>query len=72
MQNKLRPCPFCGGKAELRFYQHHSTKSWSVRCKNMCIVTCGHKDDKGRWRPTLMREAIETWNRRAGDESDGL
>ena len=62
----LKPCPFCGGKAELRMYiDHGGKKSWNVRCKNMCVVTCGHRDEKGRWRHTQRKEAIETWNRRA-------
>lgn len=73
MAIKLKPCPFCDGEAQLRVYlASNGKKSWSVRCKNMCVVTCGRKDDQGRWRPTLMREAIETWNRRAGDGSDDV
>ena len=66
---ELKPCPFCGGKAELRTYQaYREGKSWTVRCKKMCVVTCGHRDEKGRWRPTLKKEAIEIWNRRAEND----
>lgn len=66
---KLRECPFCGGKAVLRSYvDHGGKKSWTVRCENMCIVTCGRKDEKGKWRPTLRKEAVDTWNRRVSDD----
>ena len=65
---KLRECPFCGGQAELRTYlASNGKKSWSVRCKNMCAVTCGHTEN-GKWRATMRKEAINTWNRRANDE----
>lgn len=62
---ELKPCPFCGGQAEIRVYlASNGKKSYTVRCKSMCAVTCGHVEN-GRWRATLKREAIEAWNRRA-------
>ena len=68
---ELYPCPFCGCEAELRAYiDHGGKKSWNVRCKNMCVVTCGHRDEKGKWRPTLRKEAIEVWNGRVEDVAD--
>lgn len=68
----LKPCPFCGGPAELRSYTDASgKKSWNVRCQNMCVVTCQHRDDRGRWRPMLRREAIGTWNHRASEPATG-
>jgi hypothetical protein len=36
----------------------------------MCVVTCGHRDEQGRWRPTLRKEAIEAWNRRTKIETN--
>lgn len=66
--SKLKPCPFCGGPADLRSYTDAGgRKSWTVRCRNLCVVTCGHRDERGRWRPTLRKEVIETWNRRIDD-----
>lgn len=64
---ELKPCPFCGGKAILRKYTDGRISSFTVRCENMCVVTCSRRDAKVRWRPTLKREAVETWNRRAND-----
>lgn len=70
MENELKPCPFCGAPAEIRVYlASNGKKSYTVRCKNMCAVTCGHVKN-GRWRATLKREAIETWNRRTNENED--
>lgn len=60
---KLKPCPFCGGKAELMknaFWP--STDWWYVTCGN---PHCGvHAETSDR--PTLQ-EAAENWNKRAGE-----
>jgi len=61
---ELKPCPFCGGYAELRRYTHGSKTSYTVRCRNKCVVTCGTVVD-GKWKPTSMTKALEKWNRRA-------
>lgn len=50
---KLKPCPFCGGKAEMLNY---SEKEWLV-----CCPICSGMVEK--WRETEI-EAIEQWNRR--------
>ena len=71
MENELKPCPFCGGQAELREYLAFGRiKSYTVRCKNMCAVTCGHRNANGKWRATQKKEAIETWNRRTNENED--
>ena len=49
MENKLLPCPFCGGEAELDEY----CGKYVVFCKN---ASCS-------WRKTKA-EAIEAWNTR--------
>ena len=59
MSKKLKPCPFCGGKAEILNY---SEDEWLVHC-----VICDGMVE--RWRKT-EKEAIEQWNRRANDETD--
>ena len=51
---KLKPCPFCGGKAKL-LADHGNIKFW-VCCKK-CIADTLIYDSK--------QEAIESWNRRA-------
>lgn len=54
---KLKPCPFCGGKAEML---NCSPKDWLV----ICPVCCGMVE---RWVET-KEEAITQWNRRAQDD----
>jgi Lar family restriction alleviation protein len=73
MKNReLKPCPFCGGKACIRFCRHTYTiptyavetgeeEYWVVRCEKCSIQypAWGH--------PKTEQEAIEIWNRRADD-----
>lgn len=54
---ELKPCPFCGGKAELV----SSIESW-VRCKDCGAMTKMKACDAG---------AIEEWNRRVNDDTKG-
>ena len=59
------PCPCCGGKAVLRFSFSKHGESYNIRCKNECVVTCGHfKDPADVWRTTSRDEALTTWNTR--------
>ena len=59
----LKPCPFCGGEAELLFFDHR-TNAW-VRCKH-CEASTGivsiTKDER-----FPRRKAIANWNRRVGE-----
>ena len=50
---KLKPCPFCGGKAEMLNY---SKNEWLVYCP-----ACDGMVE--RWRKT-EEEAVEQWNTR--------
>ncbi len=62
MNEELKPCPFCGGEAELIPYSlgmNDDLKYWAVTCSNHdCFVhpetRYYHKED-----------AIEAWNFRA-------
>lgn len=58
---KLKPCPFCGGKARLVPY---GDEHYFVSCTNIkCCATAGrHMQNKD--------EAIKAWNRRDGEEKN--
>ena len=50
---ELKPCPFCGGKAELGDGRGHN---WDISC-----IECGASSEQ-----TLIRsEIIAAWNKRA-------
>lgn len=54
---ELKPCPFCGGKAEKRtFIKNGGFYIYRVYCTQCQIGAAGH---------TSMKRACETWNRRA-------
>lgn len=55
MENELKPCPFCGGKA-VKIASGHQ-----VVCCKCCTM--------GQLYPT-ENQAIETWNRRTNNEID--
>lgn len=62
---QLKPCPFCGGEAEMRKITHiPSGFDYTPRCKE--------KSCPGRLTKKYMGEliAVYAWNRRAG-ESNG-
>ena len=68
----LKPCPFCGGEAEVtrNYYTVQDITLWQVRCK-----TRPYAVDEGKQCYTMdsfilfdtEAEAIEAWNRRAND-----
>lgn len=73
-QGIVLPCPFCGGKAEEAYLKRkklfasmrfpYNTHYVYIRCK-----TCG-ATGKLCW---TVENAIESWNRRAGeDENNGV
>lgn len=57
---ELKKCPFCGGKAEIR--RDSETETFFVVICTNCPTTVGRSwfDKK--------QEAINAWNRRAGDD----
>jgi Lar family restriction alleviation protein len=55
MSEPLKPCPFCGHKAEL--YDATPHLNWA-HC-----LGCGAETDEY----DTMAEAVAAWNRRAGD-----
>ena len=54
----LKPCPFCGGKAELLIVPGRIAH-WVVKCRKGCVNTCQYISD---------HDAVEAWNRRADNE----
>lgn len=62
----LKPCPFCGGKAELKAYLIGGIKAWAVHCKkakqdlSCCAQMTSIKSEE---------DAINAWNRRVNDEN---
>ena len=59
MIEKLKPCPFCGGKAELWEYRDLDEVSYYIGC-----TTCG-----AQTKYTDSEDlCIEAWNRRATDD----
>ena len=56
---ELKPCPFCGAKAEVR--QKRALNTWIVECSNLL---CPASYMIGMDYDT-EDEAIEVWNRRA-------
>ena len=68
--NELKPCPFCGGEAELwsHHYKEEDITLWQVRCKKRCYdvkIHCYASDSFVSF--ATKEEAIEAWNRRAND-----
>lgn len=53
--DNLKPCPFCGGEAEVNHYNHVIEWMYEVRCPYCGCGTDGNKAEYG---------AIEAWNRR--------
>lgn len=53
MTDKLKPCPFCGGEAEMIFWE--AMKDARVRCKACDVSTHDYRTPE---------EAIEAWNKR--------
>ncbi|MBQ5748790.1 MAG: Lar family restriction alleviation protein [Oscillospiraceae bacterium] len=61
--SKIKPCPFCGGQAELRLipsyrYDGDPFDTWHVMCPK-CEITTFHCLTEGT--------AIRKWNRRASE-----
>jgi hypothetical protein len=62
-ETELKPCPFCGGVAEMKISKHTpSGFDYTPRCLNTSC--CGRLQKKY----TVRETAVTMWNRRAKNE----
>lgn len=63
MSEQIKPCPWCGNKAMLRYIDGEK-KLWYIRCsstsKNCPVIPC-------TWVTDSEEEAIKDWNTRLGE-----
>ena len=59
---KLKPCPFCGGRAK-----RETARGFVV--PPMHIVRCTKCGCMTTWMREDWRNAVSVWNRRAGEEA---
>ena len=65
--DELKPCPFCGGEIEERGGQCNYGKK--IMTLDLMCRKCGTLFKfKSKWIENPYREAVESWNRRAGEE----
>ena len=73
----LKPCPFCGGEAiaegrkiigNYKSDREYSFVNWIVRCTNRKCFMSGLRMNAFWGEFLTEEEAIEAWNRRAGEE----
>lgn len=61
LKNALKPCPFCGGEANVIEHRFHGLdSSYGLQCKKCKAETYQFYESE--------EKAIEAWNRRAGEE----
>ena len=67
MQNELKPCPFCGGEAEVVPHKVFSKalEAWKVDCYRVECKNC-HASSYQFW--GTEEQAVNAWNRRADNE----
>lgn len=78
--DKLKPCPFCGGAAEMcsAFDNKFLGKYWYVRCKNCYSRGTGMYESRKELAPNeeyeairgAWKRAVEAWNRREGEADE--
>lgn len=63
---KLKPCPFCGGKARFTDLGVEGEFSdWAVECKCCGIVMLAVAEEPGDI--TTKKECVKSWNNRPGE-----
>ena len=64
---ELKPCPFCGGEAEISATGDYDEIVVSVRCTECTARVRLADDSRDRDFDKLKAEAVAAWNRRAAD-----
>lgn len=66
----IRPCPFCGGKADVAtaYHEHSPSCRWyaQVICEK-CLASVGIPSGYYMNEAEAIRKAIASWNRRLAD-----
>lgn len=65
MQNELKPCPKCGGEAELIAFDRKAFGVWRIYFFYAQCRLCGNRTSVS----IDENAVIEAWNRRANDET---
>lgn len=77
MNIELKPCPFCGGKAEARISPNSRSEEgasfYEVRCKKCGVHVTGKSFNfwvtkYNKEKPQDLLSAVERWNKRAYEE----
>lgn len=68
--DELKPCPFCGGEAELYRMKRDRRKVMGVYhtiATIKCTSCTAQVSQAGAWEERAIENAAHQWNRRAGD-----
>ena len=68
MNLELKPCPFCGHKANLFVSENDGVRVLCVGCGASSKILCDAMTSTGVSGNAVMH-VIESWNRRSNDES---
>ena len=68
MTEKLKPCPFCGGKAVIVTDNHECTSEIYVQCNECFCRTDTYANIGNRADEECIKYAVEDWNRRTNDD----
>lgn len=60
MNNVLKPCPFCGGEADVIEHIFEIDSTYGLQCKKCKAKTYQFYESE--------EKAIESWNRRTGED----
>lgn len=64
--NELKPCPFCGAKAEIFLHGFYSEKTQDFNDKTYGVI-CDSCGSQGYQFYETEQQAIDAWNRRKDD-----
>ena len=59
---KIKPCSYCGGAAEIKYYHRKAITRYKIKCCKRCtkeIITIIYN---------TLEQAIKAWNRRKDED----